>query len=199
MRCSTTCEQRRSTSPTFAHRSRAGTVSSHSPSSYLPDWTVERGHTLADDVEVAIAKNLTVRNLDDQVKERLRIRAADTNVVSELMKPSPSEAVIDWVRARTGSELFTTSITLAEILYGIARLPDGRRKELLRTTASDVFAAFGEAQMESLWKFNARYDPRWRPAIYRAGLGGVHAHPAPGDGRSGRRQQDPRRQQIPRQ
>jgi predicted nucleic acid-binding protein len=66
----------------------------------------------------------------------------DTNVVSELMKPSPSVAVIEWVRARTGSELFTTSITLAEILYGIARLPDGRRKELLRSTASDVFAAF---------------------------------------------------------
>jgi toxin FitB len=66
----------------------------------------------------------------------------DTNVVSELMKSSPSEPVIEWVRARTGSELFTTSITLAEILYGIARLPDGRRKELLRTTASGVFAAF---------------------------------------------------------
>ena len=65
----------------------------------------------------------------------------DTNVVSELMKPLPSAAVIEWVRARTGSELFTTSITLAEILYGIARLPDGRRKELLRSTASDVFAA----------------------------------------------------------
>ena len=66
----------------------------------------------------------------------------DTNVVSELMKSSPSEPVIEWVRARTGSELFTTSITLAEILYGIARLPDGRRKELLRTTATEVFATF---------------------------------------------------------
>ena len=66
----------------------------------------------------------------------------DTNVVSELMKPSPSPAVTEWVRARTGSELYTTSITLAEILYGIARLPDGRRKELLRSTESEVFAAF---------------------------------------------------------
>jgi predicted nucleic acid-binding protein len=66
----------------------------------------------------------------------------DTNVVSELMKSSPSEPVIEWVRARTGNELFTTSITLAEILYGIARLPDGRRKELLRTTATEVFATF---------------------------------------------------------
>lgn len=68
----------------------------------------------------------------------------DTNVVSELMKPSPSAQVVEWVRARNGSELFTTSITLAEILYGLARLPDGRRKELLRTTASEVFAAFDD-------------------------------------------------------
>jgi len=52
----------------------------------------------------------------------------DTNVVSELMKPSPASAVRDWVRARGGRELYTTSITLAEIRYGIERLPDGRRK-----------------------------------------------------------------------
>ena len=68
----------------------------------------------------------------------------DTDVVSELMKPSPSAQVIEWVRARSGRELFTTSITLAEILYGLARLPDGRRKEVLRTTASEVFAAFDD-------------------------------------------------------
>lgn len=42
---------------------------------------------------------------------------------------SSAEPVIAWVQARTGSELFTTSITLAEILYGIARQPNGRRKE----------------------------------------------------------------------
>jgi len=68
----------------------------------------------------------------------------DTNVASELMKPSPASAVHDWVRARGGRELYTTSITLAEIRYGIERLPDGRRKELLRTTAEDLFAAFAD-------------------------------------------------------
>ena len=68
----------------------------------------------------------------------------DTNVVSELMKPQPDESVSDWVRAQTDGDLFTTSITLAEILYGIERLPDGKRKELLRTAASDVFAAFAD-------------------------------------------------------
>ena len=66
----------------------------------------------------------------------------DTNVVSELMKPSPSGPVTEWVRSRTGRALYTTSITLAEILYAIARHPDGDRKKLLRSSASEAFAAF---------------------------------------------------------
>lgn len=67
----------------------------------------------------------------------------DTNVVSELMRPSPSAAVVDWVR-RNEQELYTTSITLAEIHYGIERLADGRRKRLLRSTAEEVFLEFAE-------------------------------------------------------
>ena len=66
----------------------------------------------------------------------------DTNVVSELMRPSPEPTVRGWVRSHKGHELYTTSITLAEIRYGIERLPGGRRQDLLRTTAEDVFAAF---------------------------------------------------------
>ena len=68
----------------------------------------------------------------------------DTNVASELMRPSPSTAVTTWVRARRSTELFTTSITLAEILYGIERLPEGRRRDLLRRAADDVFSAFAD-------------------------------------------------------
>jgi toxin FitB len=67
----------------------------------------------------------------------------DTNVVSELMRPSPSLVVVSWVR-RNERELYTTSITLAEIRYGIERLADGRRKGLLRSTAEEVFADFQE-------------------------------------------------------
>jgi toxin FitB len=66
----------------------------------------------------------------------------DTNVASELMKPSPAPVVRDWVRARRGDELCMTSITLAEIRCGIERLPAGRRRDLLKATADDVFAAF---------------------------------------------------------
>jgi predicted nucleic acid-binding protein len=66
----------------------------------------------------------------------------DTNVISELMKPSPAGLVRDWMLEQNQTELFTTSITVAEILYGIERLPDGQRKDLLRTAATEVFAAF---------------------------------------------------------
>jgi len=66
----------------------------------------------------------------------------DTNVVSELMRASPAVAVRDWVQARAAHELHVTSITLAETRYGIERLPEGRRKELLRIAAADVFAVF---------------------------------------------------------
>ncbi len=68
----------------------------------------------------------------------------DSNVASELIKPSPAPAVRDWIRARRGNELYTTSITLAEIRYGIERFPAGRRRDLLMATADDVFAAFEE-------------------------------------------------------
>lgn len=68
----------------------------------------------------------------------------DTNVVSELMRPEPAPQVADWVRRRDRRELRMTSITLAEIRYGIARLPDGRRKQALLDTADDVFRTFSD-------------------------------------------------------
>lgn len=68
----------------------------------------------------------------------------DTNVVSELMRPSPAPRVVDWIHAQDQHELYTTSITLAEIRYGIERLDAGRRKELFTSTAEEIFDAFGE-------------------------------------------------------
>jgi toxin FitB len=68
----------------------------------------------------------------------------DTNVVSELMRPEPAPQVASWVRVRDRRELRTTAITLAEIRYGIARLPDGRRKQVLLAAADDVFSTFAD-------------------------------------------------------
>jgi len=68
----------------------------------------------------------------------------DTNVASELMRPTPSPPVVAWVQARRASGLYATSITFAEVLYGIERLAESRRKDLLRAAATEVFAAFAD-------------------------------------------------------
>ena len=52
----------------------------------------------------------------------------DTNILAELMRPMPAPGVIGWVDAQEPATLFITAITVAELLYGIARLPDGKRK-----------------------------------------------------------------------
>jgi toxin FitB len=63
----------------------------------------------------------------------------DTNVLSELMKPQGLIKVKNWVAAQPRENLFITSITKAEILYGIAILPDGKRSQNLRETAEIMF------------------------------------------------------------
>ena len=60
------------------------------------------------------------------------------------MQPEPAAGVAAWVRERDRRELCTTVITLAEIRYGIARLPDGRRKRVLLAAADEIFAAFAD-------------------------------------------------------
>lgn len=66
----------------------------------------------------------------------------DTNVVSELMRPSPAPVVLAWLGRQANAELFTTAITAAEVRYGIARLPDGHRKDELIRAADDLFGGF---------------------------------------------------------
>ncbi|NQD92365.1 type II toxin-antitoxin system VapC family toxin [Pseudomonas sp. CrR25] len=63
----------------------------------------------------------------------------DTNVLSELMRAKPDPQVLAWVDAQPASELVICSITVAEILYGIARMPDGKRKQTLLDLASAMF------------------------------------------------------------
>jgi predicted nucleic acid-binding protein len=68
----------------------------------------------------------------------------DTNVASELMRPSPSPLVQEWVSAHVAGELCTTAITVAEIRYGLERLRHGRRKDRLLAAADEVFTAFSD-------------------------------------------------------
>lgn len=54
----------------------------------------------------------------------------DTNVISEIFRPTPEVRVVDWLGSLT-SEVAITSVTLAELLAGVRRLPSSRRKEVL--------------------------------------------------------------------
>jgi predicted nucleic acid-binding protein len=66
----------------------------------------------------------------------------DSNVLSELMRASPAPAVVQWAQAQSVAALCTTAVSVAEIRYGIQRLPAGRRRTSLRSAADEVFEAF---------------------------------------------------------
>lgn len=63
----------------------------------------------------------------------------DTNVISELMKPAPSEAVLSWMAVPSKAEIYCTSISQAEILYGIMLLPVGKRRTNIEMAAKGMF------------------------------------------------------------
>ena len=69
----------------------------------------------------------------------------DTNVVSELMRSRPAQPVVAWVDRQVPSTLFLTSLTLAEVRFGIAALPRGRRRVALGEAFEDeIRPIFGD-------------------------------------------------------
>lgn len=62
----------------------------------------------------------------------------DTNVVSELMRAEASPTVIAWVDAQPTSHLHLSAVTVGELLYGVARLPAGRRRTALARKVATV-------------------------------------------------------------
>jgi predicted nucleic acid-binding protein len=68
------------------------------------------------------------------------ITILDTNVVSEPMRPSPSPAVLAWLsEGHERGPLFVTTITVAEILFGIEMLPRGKRRDQMLVQAEAAF------------------------------------------------------------
>lgn len=66
----------------------------------------------------------------------------DTNVISEMMRPEPDENVMNWLNRQPTGALFITSITLAELSFGIEVLPQGQRKIALTQWLADVKKLF---------------------------------------------------------
>lgn len=66
----------------------------------------------------------------------------DTNVISEAMNPAPHPAVRTWLDKQPAETLYLSSITLAEVLFGIRALPSGRRKENLTQALDGLVSLF---------------------------------------------------------
>lgn len=66
----------------------------------------------------------------------------DTNVVSEAMKPDPDAVVMAWLNDQAAETLYLSSVTLAELLFGIWSLPAGKRKNLLDRALTELLELF---------------------------------------------------------
>lgn len=62
----------------------------------------------------------------------------DTNIVSELMRSEPEPLVEAWLSDQVGADVYLTAITEAELLYGVAVMPAGQRREALSEAISGL-------------------------------------------------------------
>ena len=65
----------------------------------------------------------------------------DTNILSELMRPAPEAAVEQWLADQPAASVFISAITEAELRYGLALMPVGRRRS---TIAAEIEGMLGE-------------------------------------------------------
>lgn len=68
----------------------------------------------------------------------------DTNVVSEAMRPEPNAIVLAWLNDQVAETLYLSSISLAELLFGLAVLPAGKRKNVLIQVLDNLMELFGD-------------------------------------------------------
>lgn len=68
----------------------------------------------------------------------------DTNVVSEAMKPEPDAGVRTWLDDQAAETLFISSITIAELSYGVGALPAGKRRDRLGAALDGVLTLFAK-------------------------------------------------------
>lgn len=95
----------------------------------------------------------------------------DTNVLAEPMRPAPAESVAQWFDRQPLDRLAITAVTVGEILYGLDRLPDGRRKAdltarfvaVVRRAFSTRVLAFDDAAAAAYARIRGDRDRAGRP------------------------------------
>ena len=95
----------------------------------------------------------------------------DTNVISELLRPAPEPRVEAWLSAQDGAGIFLSAVSAAELRFGAALLPPGRRREalaaaldaLLREDFAGRLLPFDEAAAEAYAEIAAARRAAGRP------------------------------------
>ena len=68
----------------------------------------------------------------------------DTNVISEAMKPEANPAVRRWLDEQATETLYLSSVTIAELMFGIGVLPQGKRRDKLTDALDGVLGFFAD-------------------------------------------------------
>jgi len=95
----------------------------------------------------------------------------DTNIISEFLRASPEPKVEAWLAAQDSAEVYLTTISEAELRYGVAILPEGRRRDaltgaldaILREDFRDRILAFGSVATEAYALIGAERRAAGRP------------------------------------
>ncbi len=73
----------------------------------------------------------------------MKLYLVDTCVISEVMKPKPNDAVVEWLCSNS-NELRLSSVTVKELYYGALRMNEGMRKDSLMTSIENIVWLYGE-------------------------------------------------------
>jgi predicted nucleic acid-binding protein len=99
----------------------------------------------------------------------------DTDVLSELMRAKPAEVVVRWLDSQPDSSVWTTTITVMEIRYGLQIMPAGRRQQrmteelalVLKEEIEERYALFDIAAAQQAADLMALRKARGRPVDFR--------------------------------
>nr|WP_294555757.1 type II toxin-antitoxin system VapC family toxin [uncultured Rhodopila sp.] len=92
----------------------------------------------------------------------------DTNVVSDAMRPDSAPAVRTWLDEQAAETLFLSSVTIAELRFGVGALPGGRRKDKLTAALDTVLDLFADR----ILPFDTRAARRYADLAVRARAAG---------------------------
>jgi len=86
----------------------------------------------------------------------------DTHVVSEPLKTNPDSNVVAWIDAQVIETLYLSTVSVTELRYGIVVLPDGKKKESLRTSLNERILPLFESRILPFDMKAAEICAEWR-------------------------------------